>query len=127
MPLDDEQRSAIARVLDERGAGAPDADGWRTIALAGGNRLRCVFVDLDRDPMLTGGSVEADEATLEAAELILAIARAASVYVLPPLVAPSAALAAAIDRPWPPAVVTEDAAGLLDALNRPRAPRPPLG
>ena len=30
------------------------------------------------------GAIEADEATLEAAEHLLAIARAASVYILPP-------------------------------------------
>ena len=118
-PLDGEQRSAIARVLDERGAGGPDAGGWRTIALGSGNRLRCAFVDLDRDPTLSGGSVEADEATLEAAEHLLAIARAASLYILPPLVAPSAALAAAIDTPWPGVAVAEDAASLLDAFGAP--------
>lgn len=115
-PLSPEQRQAISDFLVAHGAGPPEASGWREVRLPS-TVVRVGFIGLEDDPRIDGGCVEADAATPEAADLVVRLARAASLYVLPPVLATGEEQARALGHDWLTVEVVGDGHALLRALG----------
>jgi hypothetical protein len=112
------QRRAIAETLDHLGFSEEDRADVRTVTLPDGCRIEACFPDLSTDENLDGGSLWLERVTERSAEIVYALMKAASLFVVSPLIAPSAELAASVNTPWPGTHRAVDAEELLALLGR---------